>query len=295
MKLTLPMSLCIALNLSAGATAQTTPQAKNQSQPRAQAHEAAGAFLITPSDKVLGLELATSTDKNVGEIGDLLFDPKSGEIRYAIVEVGGFLGVGEDDRVVPWSLIRIERDPKDADKFRAATTLTEGQVETAPECKAEQVFDGELDRRIVSAFGEDDAWAYVGEGAPTFARVSKVKGAKVTGPHAKELGEVQDVVLAPQNGCVAYLVLDANEDAGDKDVAVPLSRLNIARVGGKDLTITSELDGTRLQGAPEYDEKEWKRMTSTAWVTEMSKYYTSDPFWKSSRFASARPATPSQK
>lgn len=289
MKLHMPMTLCAALVAASTATAQDA----SQSKPREAASE---AHVIVPSERVLGLKVATATDKNVGEIGDLLLDPKSGEIRYAIVEVGGFLGMGEDDRVVPWGLIEIRRDPGDADKLSARTTLAEKQVESAPKCKKDDVVDASLDERIQSVFGKDDAWAYVGSGPATFVRLSGIKGAKVKGAAGSELGEIQDVALAPQNGCVAYAVLDLNKESGDKDIALPMSRLELADAGDGTLAVSTKLDAGKLTGAPEFDEKQWQRMSSTTWVTDMNKHYGSDPFWKTSRFASARkPKNPETK
>jgi len=41
-----------------------------------------------------------------GRLRDLSFDPVSGEIRYALVGVGGVLGVGERLVAISWSLLR---------------------------------------------------------------------------------------------------------------------------------------------------------------------------------------------
>ncbi len=46
------------------------------------------------AEDVLDMEVRTSTDKNVGEIEDVLFD-RSGKIREFLIDVGGFLGIGE--------------------------------------------------------------------------------------------------------------------------------------------------------------------------------------------------------
>lgn len=247
-------------------------------------------YLIAPSAKVVGLRLDTPERKNVGEISDLLVDPKSGELRYAVLEVGGFLGIGEDKRVVPWALVEIAHSPDDAEKLVASTTLTEAQVEAAPKCKGGQMFDVDLDRRIEKVFGKDDAWAYVGEGNPTFAWLSQMKGALVTGPDSKEVGKVREIVLAPQNGCVAYLVLNAEERAGGEHVAIPWTRVRFTHDRNDQISASTDVDNARLQSAPQFDAKDEKRMSSSAWLTDLSDYYACDPFWKTSSFASARKA-----
>jgi len=271
-----------------------TTQAFAQSAAPKPTREAASTCLLTPSGKVLGLAIHNDTDKNLGEVGDLLIDPRSGEIRYAILEVGGFLGMNEDKRVVPWVYIQVLSDEKDADKIHAHTTLTEAQVKAAPTCKSDQMFDAELDRRIEATFGKDDAWAFHGDGKPAFMRLSELDGVKVKDPAGKEIGSVENFVLAPQNGCIAYAVVDTVKDAGGKKVALPFSKLQYAIDPDKKLMASTTVEIARFQTAPEYDSKDWKRMSGTPYVTELGTYYACDPFWKTSRFASAR-KPPTQK
>ncbi len=265
-----------------GATAFAQSAAPVSTQTASHTH-----YLCT-SSKLLGIAVRNDSDKNLGEIGDLLVDPRSGEIRYAVLEVGGFLGVGEDRRVVPWSFIHVAADEKDAEKCHARTNLTEAQVKAAPKSKSGQKYDAELDRRIEATFGKDDAWAYVGKGQPTFAWFSQIDGALLTDKNGKEIGKVQDLILAPQNGCIAYAVIDTTKEAGDKDIALPFSSMQFAYDKNDMLAATTNVDMTRFVAAPEYDGKDWKRMSSNAWMTEISTYYACDPFWKNTRFAAAR-------
>jgi sporulation protein YlmC with PRC-barrel domain len=283
-------SLLIACAALTGA-----PHAAAQAANPSTTQPAAGQYLVTPSGKLIGLELATRSDKDVGEIGDLLIDPRSGEIRYAVVGVGGFLGIGEDDRVVPWSRIQILRDPQDPQEIRASTELTEQQVEAAPECKSDQVPGADLEARIEQAFGHDDAWAKAGEAPKAYVRLSQLDGAKVLGASGGEIGEIDEIVLAPLSGCIAFVVLDGNDEVGDKDVAIPFARLSVARAGAGGLSITTKVENARLREAPAYDEEQWQRVSSTAWMTDLSKHYECEPFWKTTRFASAPRAKPEQQ
>jgi sporulation protein YlmC with PRC-barrel domain len=246
------------------------------------------AFLLAPSGGVLGLAVHNDSDKNLGEVGDLLIDPRSGEIRYAILEVGGFLGMNEDRRVVPWVYVQVLADEKNPEKFHARTTLTEAQVKAAPTCKADQIFDAELDRRIESAFGKDDAWTFHGDGKPMFARLSQLDDVMLKESTGKEVGTVKDLILAPQNGCIAYVIVDTKKEAGDKHIALPFGRVQYTIDADKKLVATTPVEIARIQSAPEYDAKDWKRMSSMPWMTELATYYSCDPYWKTSRFASAR-------
>jgi sporulation protein YlmC with PRC-barrel domain len=252
----------------------------------------AQTYMLTTAGKVLGLNVRNESDKNLGEIGDLLIDPRSGEIRYAVLDVGGFIGIGEDHRVVPWSFIQIVPDEKDKDmdKYRARSTLTEDQVKSAPKIKREDKKVGvDLDKRIEAAFGKNDSWTYLGKGEPTFVFCRQLDGVELKESAGKEVGKVERVILAPANNCVAYVVVDTTKDAGDRNVALPWSRIDFAYDMKDDkLVATTPVGMDKFANAPEYDSKDMKRMGSTAWVNEISTHFGADPFWKQTRFASAR-------
>ena len=59
-------------------------------------------------------EIKRSTVRNrqreeIGEIGEVLIAPDSGRVRFAILSVGGFLGLGSTRVAVPWSALEISR------------------------------------------------------------------------------------------------------------------------------------------------------------------------------------------
>lgn len=274
--------------IAAAVLALGTTALAQSAAPGAMQQDAAHTYALYPAGKVLGLEIKNNSDKNVGEIGDLIVDPSTGEIRYAVLEVGGFLGVGEDKRVVPWSFIQVVPDEKDADKCHARATLTEDQVKAAPKAKSGQVFDVELDRRIEATFGKNDAWAFEGKGQPAFAWISQMDGSTLKDPSSKDIGTVKDLIVAPANSCVAYVVVDTNKEAGDKDVALPFGKVNFLLDKNEQLVARTTVEPAKFVAAPEYDAKDWKRMSSPAYVTELGTYYGCDPFWKSARFAGAK-------
>lgn len=274
------------LALAATVHAQSAPA--QSGAPMKDTKEASTLYQILPASKVIGMDLKGAGDKDLGEIGDVLLDAKTGEMRYAVLEVGGFLGVGEEQRVVPWALVNVVCDAKDRDDCVARTTIDEAKVKAAPRLKKDAHIDTELDRSIESVFGKNEGWAYVAGGTPSFLRLSKVKGLSVTDGKGAKLGELDDVVLAPSNSCVAYVVLDANNDAGDKKVALPFSRVNFTLNDKNETVASTPIEAAKFANAPEYDAKDAKRMGSTAWMTEVSSYYGAEPFWKSTRFANAR-------
>ena len=58
---------------------------------------------------VLGIQVRTKTEEAMGRIIDLLAD-RDGKVVAAVIEFGGFLGIGTRKIAVEWSALRIEAD-----------------------------------------------------------------------------------------------------------------------------------------------------------------------------------------
>jgi hypothetical protein len=56
------------------------------------------------ADGILGREVRSATDENMGHIVDVLVDHR-GQVRAAIIDFGGFLGVGSRKIAVDWNVL----------------------------------------------------------------------------------------------------------------------------------------------------------------------------------------------
>ncbi|CAO3414074.1 PRC-barrel domain-containing protein [Azospirillum endophyticum] len=56
------------------------------------------------ADDLEDAKLRSPDGKDLGSISELIIDPGTGRVAYAVVELGGFLGIGEADFAVPWAL-----------------------------------------------------------------------------------------------------------------------------------------------------------------------------------------------
>ena len=82
--------------------------------------------------EVLGKEVRSGAGENLGRIVDVLVD-QGGQVRAAVIDFGGFLGVGSRKIVVDWNALHFGRV---ADKSDSITLeLTKAQVAAAPEYK----------------------------------------------------------------------------------------------------------------------------------------------------------------
>jgi sporulation protein YlmC with PRC-barrel domain len=82
---------------------------------------------LTTSDRVEGMPVYDARGKRIGKVERLMIDKLTGQIAYAIVSFGGFLGIGEDHYPIPWSMLTYNEKP---DGFQL--DITEEQLKNAP-------------------------------------------------------------------------------------------------------------------------------------------------------------------
>lgn len=99
--------------------------------------EAAPIPLVTvlgskQAEGILGKDVRSSADENMGRIVDVIVD-RTGQVRAAVIDFGGFLGVGSRKIAVDWGVLNfsVPSDKRDV----VTIELTREQVKTAPEYK----------------------------------------------------------------------------------------------------------------------------------------------------------------
>ena len=100
-------------------------------------------------DEIVGSDLRNLRDEDLGDIDDLVVGPH-GQINYAIVSRGGFLGFGGDQVPVPWDQLRVTAAPY-RDTF--VLDVSEQAVDEAPtleDGERRQLADGQLGQRVDS-------------------------------------------------------------------------------------------------------------------------------------------------
>jgi hypothetical protein len=84
---------------------------------------------------ILGRDVRSPTGENMGRISDVIVD-RAAQVRAAVIDFGGFLGVGSRKIVVDWAALHFWNV---ADKSASITLeLTRDQVRAAPEYKEDQ-------------------------------------------------------------------------------------------------------------------------------------------------------------
>jgi hypothetical protein len=79
---------------------------------------------------ILGREVRSSSNENMGRIVDVLVD-RSGQVRAAIIDFGGFLGVGSRKIAVDWNALHFP--PPEKSGAAITLDLSRAQVAAAPQ------------------------------------------------------------------------------------------------------------------------------------------------------------------
>ena len=66
--------------------------------------------LVSRASKIIGTQVKNSNEDSLGKIKELVLDPESGQVVYAVVSFGGLLGVGDKLFALPWKALHWTRD-----------------------------------------------------------------------------------------------------------------------------------------------------------------------------------------
>jgi sporulation protein YlmC with PRC-barrel domain len=68
--------------------------------------------ILLSTETLLGSDVKNPQAQDVGTLKQLMVDPHTGRVMYAVVAMGGFLGMGEKTVIVPWNALEVARDGK---------------------------------------------------------------------------------------------------------------------------------------------------------------------------------------
>ncbi len=105
---------------------------------------------VISSDKVEGTAVFNGAGDKLGSIDDLMIDKRSGQVRYAVLEFGGFLGMGTDRYPLPWDMLKY-----DTAKEGYVVPVSKSQLEGAPRYQETDVpmYDTDYGRKVNSYYG----------------------------------------------------------------------------------------------------------------------------------------------
>src|SRR4051812_203279 len=96
---------------------------------------------LIASDKVEGTPLYGADRKKIGRVETVMIDKITGQVAYAVLSFGGFLGVGSERYPIPWSMLKY-----DEDLGGYITPITKEQLKNAPKISENETWEGDEDQ-----------------------------------------------------------------------------------------------------------------------------------------------------
>ena len=108
------------------------------------------ASSVISSDRVNGTKVYNPAGEKLGSIDSLMIDKLSGRVRYAVMEFGGFLGIGTDRYPLPWDTLKYEPS-----QGGYVVSLAKEQLENAPRYAQDTVpaYTDDYGRRVHDFYG----------------------------------------------------------------------------------------------------------------------------------------------
>jgi sporulation protein YlmC with PRC-barrel domain len=214
----------------------------------------AGTSTITSSavdaEKLIGRTIENPTGENVGEIESVVLD-QSGKVQYAIVGVGGFLGIGEKKVAMEWADLTISENGE-----KVVTVATKDQLAALPDYKYPEtakpgtVYSYDEAVKTNPTLEEQTTPAAGIEGIAA----SKLVGATVTNANGDSIGEIHEVLLSAEGEADALIVdVGGFLGMGEHTVAMKWTDISIRSDDNNTLVVATEMTKEQLQDLPEYE------------------------------------------
>lgn len=226
-----------------------------------------------------GSVVKDAAGEDLGKVEDLLIEPASGSIDFAIVARGGVLGVGEDLYAVPFDALKAvhDKDGKDHHFVISADLETLKSAPAFPKDAWPQI-DAAWEQRVNEHFGRPSMRS---DTPHMLAKCSDLKGMEIKGLEEEKIGDIEELILDPSAARVTYFVLGTGGflGLGEKEYALPWSLADVASGEDDEIVISYPVTEELLSRAPEYDKGDWNRMADPVWVREVYVFYSCEPYW----------------
>ena len=258
---------------------------------------------------VIGMDVRNARGENLGDVTDVVVDVETGRVAYAVVGIGGFLGIGEKLSTFPMSAFRLRQagGPMPEPAVGAAAPKVSGRAMGG----LHLVLDAEPQRLKRAPNFDSKAWpdwndsTYRGEvdraagtngsaKAGRMLRGSQLLDGDIRDANSENVGEVDDLVIDLRTGMVRYAVIDFDQawTPDDKLVAVPMKAL---RPMGEKGELVFGGDRAQLARAPAFDKGRWPDLNGATFRGDVDRYlssWRSDPPNARGTTGAAVPGTP---
>ena len=241
-------------------------------------------FRVERATSLIGKQIINQQGEFVGQIDELVVDPENqSRVSYAVVSFGESVGTANKRTAVPLSALNLQPDGQNF-----VISLTDEQRRDFPMFEQDKwptMDDPTWANRTYEYFGQrpywirDDGDAAVGSNIKLRSeRVRELIGRPVQNSRGQIMGRVEDFVVDPDTGRIAYnvLSLEGTPNAANRYYVVPTSTLQFPATGRSAIFNVEE---DRLKNAPGFDRSRWPKLAEPAYATTVYQHYGLQPYW----------------
>jgi sporulation protein YlmC with PRC-barrel domain len=233
------------------------------------------SFRIKKASDLIGMSVQNPQGADLGDVQDLAIDAENGRVAYAVLSIGGFLGMGDKWFAIPTGALTLPGDGKhfvlDVDKNR---------LKSAPGFAKDKwpvMGNPAWGEEVHKFYGQQPYWMTEGEGStPTddqrIQKASEIMGRSVSNNRGETLGEIKDLVIDPDQYRVVYVVLKFGGflGFGEKLFAIPTG---VLQMPGSDGHAVLTVDKDRLTEAKGFDKDNWPNLADPTVSSGIFAFY----------------------
>ena len=213
--------------------------------------------------QLMGLKVEDTDGKKIGSIRNFILDARTGELKYAVIASGGFLGVRSALRLAPVQIMSAATTKRQT----LAINTTMDEWFNTPVFKPSQLAwlsqPGRA-REIASSFAASRSLSQTGAWKQTNAHPHMLKfasdfiGQHVVNPQQQRIGEVLDLLVSFGPPHPAFAIISAGKFFRDgHHYVIPLRALK----SDNSRKLFAYVDSNALETAPPFTDEVWNALS----------------------------------
>lgn len=242
--------------------------------------ESATYLRLQKATDLIGKSVENNRGEKLGEVQDLAIDPdRGGQVVYAVLSFGGFLGMGEKWFAIPMAAMSL---PDHARHFVLA--VEKDRLKNAAGFEKDRwpkMADTTWGTGIHEFYGLKPYWLD-GGARPSGAelriqKASEMIGRSVQNDRGEKIGDIKDLMIDVDRNRIVYGVLSFGGfmGVGDKLFAIPTGALQMP---GTASYVLLSIDKEQLKNAKGFDKNRWPDMADPTFVKTTYEFYGQRPY-----------------
>lgn len=274
-------------------------------------------LVLVPASALAGRTVRDPDGGDAGRLKYLLVDAAGGGVRFALIGASETLALGRQRIAVPFNALRVPLDENDPIQLQVSLAL----LEAAPRFEEEAIVrltDPAVAARVIGSFAAPDSvmpdraesgppagsepLILVGRevitvlAPPTLVSSTDVRGTAVSDPTGHEIGSIDRLMIDPQRGQVAYVLIATGGvlGLGQRWAPVPFQRLSWS-AGRHGYTVTLPAWLVQAMATLPRQEEALPVRVSRRELTAFYRRYGVPPYWESGDLATVSAAPPTHR